>query len=138
MAPHHETPTRVRLIDRLGLKANGHLNMKKSEVYKDLQVSDRSARRIVKSGRDRRLQHSNESDGRGIKAKMTSRALRHLEMHIIRHGEDGRQLTWTDLRVELEDFGIKLCERQIANWLGSIGFRRCVACSRSKSHNMKI
>ena len=63
---------------------------------------------------------------------MTPRALRHLEMLIVRHGVDGRLLTWCDLRVELLNEGIDLGLRSIQNWLGSLHFRRCIAYSRSR------
>ena len=132
MAPHHDTPTRVKLLDRRARYDAEGVRKSSRELFQELRIPERSGYRILASQRERRLQHSDQHDTRGRSSQITKRALRHLEWLITRHGKDGRLLQWSDLRTELQDMDIQMSIRSIQNWLGSIDFHRCIACTRSK------
>ena len=133
MPDQQETPIRVKILDRRAFYDAEHIRKSNADLFVELGVPKRTGYRILASKRERRLQHSNEADRRGKRSQMTPRALQHLEMLITRHGIDGRLLTWQDLHEELLNIGISLTIRSIQMWLGSMDFRRCVACSRRKS-----
>jgi hypothetical protein len=90
---------------------------------------DPSAYRIAKSGRERRLQHSND-DKRGSRPTFGQRELSHLKRLITTNEKDGRFLRWIDLKMELESYGVIVSEWTIRNSLGDLNFHSCIACSK--------
>ena len=80
----------------------------------------------------RRFQHADQPETRGRPIQRSNRALRYLELQIVRHGTDGRLLQWSDLREELQNIDIEVSIDIIRNWLGMLVLHRCIAGSRSK------
>ena len=113
MPGQHETPTRVKILDRRAFYDASNIRKSNADLFAELGVPKRTGYRILASKRERHLQHSNQSETRGKRSQMTQRALRHLEILITRNGVDGRLLSWQDIREELLHLEISLSIRSI-------------------------
>lgn len=97
----------------------------KADLYRDFDVSARRGRQILHDGRPRR--HL-EIETRGRKKRLSPDDLLAMEKVLWKFGFKARALTWQGLALEA---GIsRVSSRTIERAMGTLGYRKCIACEK--------
>ena len=100
MAPHHDTPTRVKLLDRRATYDAESVRKSSRELFQELHIPEQSRYCILTNQYKRQLQHLNQHDTRGRFFQITKKVLKYFEWLIIRHEKNKHFLQWFDLCTE--------------------------------------
>lgn len=132
---HWTTPQKVRLKSQVELAQTQNLQtekghtLSKTQLFTSNGIPPRTAYRILSQPDPRRLGNSRiRKETRGRPSKITQRDLRALEHIIQSSGQEGRLLSWEGLAIEA---GIEASARTIQRAMGTMAYRRCIACQKS-------
>ncbi|KZL63819.1 hmg box protein, partial [Colletotrichum incanum] len=100
----------------------------KSRVFHHAGVSERQGWRIIKDARQRQRHHDPQlPETRGRRKLLQPADLQAMEKTLWSRGLEARALTWQSLAVE-SGIQVDCSWRTIQRAMGSIGWRKCVAC----------
>jgi transposase len=124
-----DTPKRARILQIHQMKASGTTKRFYKKLFDELGVSRTTAYRVIKSGRERRIQHSDQPDHRGNSNKLSNEDLKHMESLVKDSGKDGRRIDLNTLKHELNT---DACFTTLRKALDSMGYHHCIACRTRK------
>jgi hypothetical protein len=132
---HWTTPQKVRLkteveiSQRLNSESERGNPYSKTQLFSNNSIPPRTAYRILSQPDPRRLGNSKiRKETRGRHSKISKRGIRAIEYIIQSCGQEGRILSWEALGLEA---GIEASGRTIRRALGTMQYRRCIACQKS-------
>ena len=128
--PHKQRlKSQVALLERAKLSAPDGRLYPKTRLFKLNDIPTTTAKRILKEPDPRRLHNSQiRKETRGRRSKITPQDIRYMELIIQRTGQEGRVLSWQSLGIEA---GLDLSGETIRRAMGSLHYRRCLACRKS-------
>lgn len=131
---HWSTPTRTAVIkasefvDTLSPTTRRRKNITKKQLYKKLDVPERTARRIVRSREPHRSNTTNlKPETRGGKSILTENDLRYLELTLQRFPFEARKLSYAGLA---KYCNLDVSAMTIRRAMHQLDFRRCKSCQR--------
>lgn len=104
----------------------------KNDVFRFHNASKTAGYRALREPReyDGRTFHSTFSETRGRKRKLSDQDLATIERFLESNGFDGRSIPWDSLPAAA-GLDIEVSGRTVRKRIGTLDFRRCIACSRA-------
>ncbi|KAF7915856.1 uncharacterized protein EAE98_000548 [Botrytis deweyae] len=125
---HNRTPVKAKTQAMLDGIADGIVTTFKARVFRAYNVAPRTGYRHWHDRDPRRLHDSTvRKETRGAKKTLTPRDIRAMEIMIQTEGFEARSLNWKQLG---EACGLDQSGRTIARAMGSMGYRKCIACCK--------
>jgi hypothetical protein len=124
MGPHYPTPVKAHLLGTKGFLDDHHIPYFKADLFRQFHIKPRQGWEILRKGLDRR--HP-EVESRGRKPIISPEDLQKMEEILWTYGFKARRLSWQTLGNEA---GIKASARTIERAMGTLHYRKCIACEK--------